>query len=163
MSTSSLKLKNVWKNQTEEDTEKIIRFWSKLGVLPPNADGRKRAQQIVFIVIDNENELRAVCTSYLAAIDDLHGEYYHFRCLVDPEFRQSQLAGDLLNSTFDLLEEATSKASQESIKGMYIEVENKHLLTNKNEAVWPKTGFVFIGMTPKGTHRRVRYFQGARI
>lgn len=163
MSTSSLTFKNVWKNQTDEDTKKIVDFWKQLGVLPAKEDGLKRATQVVFIAQNGENELGAICTSYLAEVKDLHGYYYHFRCLVHPEFRQSKLAGDLLNATFDLLEELTLQGNLDEIKGMYIEVENQHLLNHKNEAVWPKTNFVFVGITPKGTHRRVRYFKGARI
>lgn len=47
--------------------------------------------------------------------------------------------------------------------GLFAVVENRGLREARNEAIWLTTNFVFIGRTPEGHHKRVCYFDGARI
>ena len=46
---------------------------------------------------------------------------------------------------------------------MIFELQNEGLMRSLNTAVWPRSGFMFIGETEQGTHVRVRYFEGARV
>ena len=43
-----------------------------------------------------------------------------------------------------------------------MDIQNK-LLENRNLAIWPRTGSVFIGVNQKGIHMRVAYFDNATI
>jgi hypothetical protein len=89
--------------------------------------------------------------------------FYYFRCFVEERHRRASLALHLLMAARQELNARFVAGENPQIIGMVLEVQNEALQQFRTEAVWLRTGFVYIGRNQRGDHVRVSYFDGARI
>ncbi|MCP4460392.1 MAG: hypothetical protein GY816_20570 [Cytophagales bacterium] len=156
------KFLNVWKNVTPEIKKNIIEFWVRLRAMPPETKPEERVNQVVFVVMDKNENIAGICTSYPAFVRSLGFNMYYFRCLVHPDHRQFRLGSELLLRTRILLNEITNPNDVGECRGVLAEFENPIINKVHNEAVWPK-GMIYIGNNNQGSPMRIGYFDGARI
>ncbi len=153
----------VWQAVDEKLGEEIIDFWQRHRALPSVEASKKRLPEVAMIVRDSENVLVAVSSVQSRNIEQLGHACYSFRCFVDPEHRRSLLAARLIREVFEHFDARFREGAEPNVIGMVAEVENPALNREHNQAVWPHSGFVFVGYDRAGRHVRVRYFTGARI
>ncbi|MFZ5562526.1 MAG: hypothetical protein ACOZBW_00625 [Thermodesulfobacteriota bacterium] len=157
-------LENVWENKAPELKNEIIEFWMKHNALPNREIAQERVRQVFCIGRDGANHaLAGLGTVYEKYNPQLENSFYYYRSFVAPEHRRSLLATNILLHTRDFLENAFIKKDLTKCIGMFMEVENEALQKLRNQAVWPYSGFVYIGKNEKGYHLRVYYFKGALI
>ncbi|MDY6905570.1 MAG: hypothetical protein SWH61_12895 [Thermodesulfobacteriota bacterium] len=156
-------LENVWGAMTPELTAEVTEFWLKHGALPSQAAAAERARQIFGIGRDQDGAIAGVGTIFERYNQALENSFYYYRTFIAPAHRRTLLATHLIINTRDYLEKAFVTGDRPKCIGMIVEVENEHLKKERNQAVWPYSGFTYIGKNPKGAHVRVYYFEGARI
>ena len=158
------KLDIVFKNVREDSSvhEKVIAFWKELQALPPQVDPNERAKQLLFVA-ENNDEVIAVTTTHRIHVKSLNNRpFFNFRVLIHPSFRIPGLVDKLCVLSRDFLESLWLEKQTDCI-GMITLAENKHLQLHRNEAVWPSSGFTFIGFSKSGSPIRILYFKGAQV
>ena len=152
----------VWQKGATPDIIKVKEMWKKYGAIETDDRMESRARQIVFIVKDPKGEIAGVSTVRPIRARFLNNHYfYEFRCFIAPPFRTPGLDSVLAMKTKLYLEQQEDSIYR--FKGLLMIVENAQLKKQRTKAVWPASGMVFAGYTPKGHHIRVGYFKGARI
>lgn len=160
--SSEYVIKNVWEEKTEDLQKEIINFWVAHGALTQE-QAAERVKQVFCVGREQSGNIAGVGTVYIKYNEQLENSFYYYRSFVAPDHRSNQLATSLLNFTRENLNEAFVKGVNTRCIGMLVEVENEMLKNYWNQAVWPYTGFVYIGKNQRGDHVRVYYFEGARI
>jgi len=140
----------------------VLALWAREGVVA-DAAARRRIDQVQLVAVTGDRELAGVSTVYLDRSDRLRTDLWHYRTFVTSDYRQSSLAAQLLFRNQELLERRFVSGEDTRAPGMIFEVENEFLMRSLNTAVWPRSGFTFIGDNALGAHIRVRYFEGARV
>jgi hypothetical protein len=156
---------NVWQKMTPALVHEVIEFWSSNKMLRPDFDAEKRSRQVVFI-IRSQSDKRIVGLSTVAEVKFKQlnsNNFYLFRSIILPSFRQRGLATKVIVATRNLLESLSSSDTHNLCIGMLVFVENPKLKQFKRETVWPASRMVFFGIDKEGRHIRVYYFEGARI
>ena len=88
---------------------------------------------------------------------------YYYRNFIAEGARGQQLAPLFLEQSKQALQDYNLGLSKPLCLGLILEIENKRLAAEHNEAQWKETGFTFIGYSPKGLTLRVWYFEGVRL
>ena len=154
----------VWTTKTPELEAEIIDFWLRTGALPTRAQAEARVAQVALLArATASGQIVAVSTIYAQFNQQLGHPFYYFRCFVAAEHRRSALAINLLTTVRDDLNARFVAGEQPQMLGMVLEVQNATLNQHLTQAVWPRTGFVYIGRNAQGDYVRVAYFDGARI
>jgi hypothetical protein len=153
---------NVWEDKTEALQNEIVELWIFHGVLT-REQATERVKQVFCVGRDQSGKIAGVATVYPQFNHQLENSFYYYRTFVAPDHRQTLLGTDLLMFTRDALNEAFVKGVNTRFIGMIVEVENEYLKKYRNDGVWPKSGFIYIGKNNRGAHVRVYYFEGARI
>lgn len=137
-------------------------LWSSLNALDGNVDLEKRLQEIKFLAYRKE-QLIGVSSAVRVIINQLEKKpFFNFRILVNPKESIPGLLEKLSVITIDWLEDQFLQDKTDCI-GLVTLVENPEYKKHRRQAVWPATGFVFVGKSAKGHHVRVRYFKGAVV
>ncbi|MEK6781261.1 MAG: ATP-binding protein [Bacteroidota bacterium] len=156
---------NVWLKMSPALIKEVMEFWSTNKMLRAGFAAEERAQQVVLIVRD-EKEKRIVGLSTAATVTfkqlNSHN-FYLYRSIILPEYRQPGLASKVIVETRDFLESFSKMVSSNRCIGLLTFVENPKVQQFRREAVWPASKMVFIGTDKEGRHIRVYYFEGARI
>lgn len=160
--SSEYVIDKVWEEKTEDLQKEIINFWVDHGALPQE-QATERVKQVFCVGRDKTGKIVGVGTVYPQFNQQLENSFYYYRSFVAPAHRSSRLATTLLNITRVHLNEEFVKGDNTRCIGMLLEVENEMLKNYWNQAVWPYTGFVYIGKNNRGDHVRINYFDGARI
>lgn len=142
------------------DAEDVIALWSGTGALDPD-EARRRVGEVEFVAVAEGAGVVGLSTIYLAHNPQLRMDLWYYRTYVHPDHRESDLAFLLIHTTLEHLERRFSSGEDTRAAGMMFELQNELLKRSRNEAVWPTTGFAFIGENARGDHCRVRYFPGA--
>jgi len=158
----------VWPDPSEEMRQRVIEFWKRFEALPPNAPaaGQDRAKQLVIVAQNDEGEIAAVSTAYRGQINQLGFPCFHYRTFVAPEHRKLWvLSLDLFQASYAVLNDRFQQGIDKDVLGIYMELQNAGLNRQFKYAVWEVDGMnvVYIGKSPQGLHRRVWYFDGARV
>ena len=156
-------LENVWKQITPDIKEEVIQFWEKNSVPLTKQEAETRSQQVVFIAKNIKHHIIGVCSVNRIFIKNMNNYFYYFRTMVDPLFRRMGLAVRFTLETRNFFNSLFIDGKDRSCIGMYIVAESELLNQNIRQAVWPRTGFVFVGFNQKGQQMRVFYFQDAEI
>lgn len=152
--------KNVWKDSSIH--EQVLLFWESLNALPSQVNAKDRARQLVYVAI-NEGKVVAVTTAHEVNVKHLNNHiFFNFRVLIHPEFRIPGLVDKLCVLSRDFLQSLNKQGDSKAI-GMITMAENKYLQQHRNEAVWPSSGFTFIGYSKAGKPIRICYFKGVEI
>jgi hypothetical protein len=158
-----LDISYVWRNVTPDLQKDIIDFWISHQILRPETDAQERAQQVV-LTVRHDRKIVGLTSADLVSFHQLNDNiFYNFRMIVLPEFRIPGIESKLIVETRDRLEAYSQSQTNTRPIGMLTFVENVELKAKRNEAVWPASKMVFIGMDKAGRHIRVYYFRGARI
>lgn len=154
-------IKNVWKNEVAK--EAAIQFWKQNGMQWTDEQYVKRAEQLVYVALNDNEQIVGVTTAVPTAISGLNNlKFFNFRILIDKDFRIPGLLDKMAVETIDYLEELYINNQTDCI-GVITLMENEKLNNLRREAVLPSTGFVFIGNSKNGAQIRVKYFKGAKI
>src|SRR5690606_40096147 len=130
---------------------------------PTGNQANERLSQIVYAVRDKDGQVAGLSTAFKVFVKQLGHHLFAVRLMLADQYRIPGLTSQLLVMTRDHLESIHATDTEEKTIGIITVVENARLKHFRNEAVWPASGMVYIGNTPKGHHVRVYYFKGARI
>ena len=154
--------RNIWAQDDEALKEKVMTFWTTLQAIPSNVDLKTRANELVIVAMDGE-EVVGVTTAQRSKVKQLNDNYFYaFRTLIHPNYRMPGLVDKLAVLTRDYLD-SLYQAQKTDCIGLITLVENEQMKQQRREAIYPSTGFVFIGKSKAGHHVRVCYFPGAKI
>jgi hypothetical protein len=157
-------LENLWGAKTPGVQEELIGFWLRTGALPARAEAERRVAQAFFVAQTKaDQQLVAISSVYVQTNQQVGHPFYYFRCFVEERHRRASLARHLLMAARQELNARFIAGENPQIIGMVLEVQNEALQQFRTEAVWLRTGFVYIGRNQRGDHVRVSYFDGARI
>ena len=154
---------NVWNRVSPDLRKEIVHFWMEKNALPVQEEAEKRAEQAVFIVRNLALQIVGVCTAKKMFSARLNNFVYFYRTMIDPNCRKVGLARDLLIKTRDFLETRFTEGIERETIGILLILENEDLNLTFRKAIWPGTGFVFIGFNRNGHQVRLYYFKDARI
>jgi hypothetical protein len=151
-----------WQRDVTDISNDILKLWHRYGG-PAGPEADERLRQIVYAVRNAEGQVVGVSTAYKAFVKQLGHHFFAIRLLLADAYRVPGLTSKLLVMTRDFLESIHSQDTADPAIGIITLVENPRLKQYRNEAVWPASGMVYIGKSPKGHHLRVYYFRGARV
>lgn len=161
--TDTYTVDNVWEEKSADLKEEIVDFWLREGALGSREQAEQRVSQVVMVARDSFDEVVGVCTAYPRQNSQIRQVFYHYRTFVAAAHRKGSIAYRLVLAARDYFNGRFTQGHDPHIIGMIIEVENEGLRNKFDIAVWPTTGFVFIGYNHRGDHVRVYYFDEARI
>jgi hypothetical protein len=159
--SQNLVFENMWKKEDATVFAQVKAIWKRL-VKMDETTMNERARQLVYVVKNQQNEIIAISTAFKVHIKQLKNFFYVYRCLVTPENRIPGMDAKLTVLTRDFLESIHATDIPDVAIGLIALVENPQL-KERNLAIWPASGFVYIGNSREGKHIRVYYFKGARI
>ena len=158
----NLVFENVWERSPDNLREQVQALWQAHGG-PTGTAAEERSKQLVFVVKDANGSVVGVSTGFKVYIRQLRNYFFAIRLMIIPGYRIPGLTSKLLVSTRDFLESIYSRDGTNPAIGIITLVENPRIRENRNEAIWPASGMVYIGNSGEGHHIRVYYFKGARI
>ncbi len=88
-------------------------------------------------------------------VRQLRSHLWKLELLVLPAYRGKGYGSELLAHTCRALETQPAALAM----GVFLLISDPEWQQRKNEAVWPKLNFVYVGNTGSGAHIRVRYFK----
>jgi hypothetical protein len=142
---------------TEED---VVAFWTQEGALAAS-EAQRRVAEILLVASDGAGRPVGVSTTVLRRIDQLRADLWYTRVFVGAAHRRSHLAIGLALGVRDRLARRFASGEDRRAIGIVFEVESEILKRFFPQAIWPRTGFAFIGESSAGSHVRVFYFPGA--
>src|SRR5690606_38028345 len=151
-----------WQRDVTDISNDILKQSHRYGG-PAGTNADERLRQIVYTERNAEGQVVGVSTDYKAFVKHLTHRFLAIRLLLADAYRVPGLTSKLLVMTRDFLESIHSQDTADPAIGIITLVENPRLKQYRNEAVWPASGMVYIGKSPKGHHLRVYYFRGARV
>jgi len=156
-------LENVWRNISPAQADDVLSFWEKNGLQIDELNLRQRARQAVFIARNLKQNVIGVCTVYKSFNKRLNNYVYNFRTLITPDSRHMGIAIDLLKKTRDFFNHRFKEKTDTDCIGLMFTIENPEIAATFKQAVWPRTGFIFLGYNKKGQQIRIFYFDNANI
>lgn len=163
MSPEDLTFEVVWKNESPELIREVSDFWMAQEIFNSYDKAEERARQLVYVVRNPDRQIVAVSTAFRAYVKLLNNHFYGLRLLAHPAFRIPGLSSKLFVMTRDYCEAISQSDGDPKCIGVITTVENDRIRQYRREAVWPASGMVYIGKTPKGHHVRVYYFDGVEV
>ena len=85
------------------------------------------------------------------------------RAFVPARYQDAGIAEEIVVRIRDYFNEQFVKGQQSKNIGLMMEVVDPAHQQKYNDAIWGKSGMVFVGKSPSGAHQRVFYFTDARI
>jgi len=154
---------NVWQEISNELNNEIVEFWRRNDALPPGEDPEERADQVVFIVRNEREEIVALCTAVKTFVSRFKNDFYLYRTMTDATYREQGVAMDLLIRTRDFFEKRFKEEKIKTCIGILFNLENERLGAVFREAIRPRTKFIFMGYNNRDQQIRAYYFDGAEI
>jgi hypothetical protein len=140
----------------------VLALWAREGVVA-DAAAQRRIDQVHLVAVAGENEIAGVSSIYLDRSEPLRMDMWNYRTFVPAGHRHSSVGAQLLFGNIEVLERRFRSGEDTRAQGILFDLENEEVMKGLNTAVWPLTGYTFIGENPLGAHIRVRYFEGAQI
>lgn len=138
----------------------IVALWTREGALP-EAEARRRVDEVLLVAIDRNNTLAGVSTRYLQHNEQLRMDLWYYRAFVAHAHRKSFAATALAVRGRELLEEAFVSGRDTRAPGLIYEVESELLKQLFPNPIWFPADVLLIGDNERGAHVRVHYFPGA--
>jgi hypothetical protein len=158
----NLVFENVWQKDVSEIGPQVLSIWNEYTGPIGNA-AQDRLRQLAFVVREQRGQVVGISTAFKVYVRQLRNYFFAIRLMLVPDYRIPGLTSKLLVSTRDFLESIHDQEKTDPAIGIITLVENKRIQENRNEAIWPASGMVYIGNSGEGHHIRVYYFKGARI
>jgi GNAT superfamily N-acetyltransferase len=137
----------------------VVDLWTSEALLKEE-EARRRLDELLLVATTPSGELAGLATTFLKRNDQLRAELWHYRTFVAESHRQTNVALAMALTARDHLVQRFVSREDDRGLGIIFEIENEILKRFEPRAVWPRTGFAFIGETPRGAHVRVHYFPG---
>lgn len=151
-----------WPDVPADIQAQTIELWNAHNALPRGIDAEQRAGQAVAFARDAETgHPLGVATVQLDHMDWVGQEMFRYRTFAVRDARLRSVSVQMVNYVFDLLASYSSDTGRGG--GLYMEIENRQLMQYQNEGIWFESRCAYIGLSPEGWHRRVRYFPHARL
>ncbi|MFO1505855.1 MAG: hypothetical protein U1F23_02050 [Lysobacterales bacterium] len=150
-----------WQAMTPASNEAIREFWTSESAIPNRQQMDARLPQVVMHALDGDR-VAAVCTAVQVTPPVIQQPMYFFRIFIGKAWRSTRLFKLLGLRARDVLEEYASTHGWPCI-GILLELENQRFKEKGRMAVWPNTGFTYVGKSGRGLEVRVYYFHGARL
>jgi hypothetical protein len=147
----------------DQDTvgpDDVVALWIDEGVLP-EAEARRRVDEVMFVATDDEGGLAGVSTRYLQRNEQLRMDLWYFRAFTARAHRKSSIATSLAVLGREYLEEGFVSGRDTRASGLIYQVENEGLKRYFPNAIWKPADVLFIGENERGAHVRVHFFPGA--
>jgi hypothetical protein len=154
---------NVWKKLTPELITEITAFWASEKALPETAQATRRAEHAVVLMRDENNAIAGVSTAMVKLVPRLRQPLYHYHSFCSAQHRSTDTIQGLLQASQNALHEFNKGLEKHHAIGMIIEVDNKNIQSIFTEASCSKTGFNFMGFSPRKLPLRVHYFPGFKL
>jgi GNAT superfamily N-acetyltransferase len=146
--------------QGRVSAQDVVDLWVRENVLAQE-DAERRVSELLLVATDPQHNPVGVSTTYLQRNAQLRAELWHTRVFVAAAHRRSGLAIAIAAAARDhLVERYRSGADPRGIGVLFV-VESEILKRFLPQAVWPRTGFTFVGEDIRRSHIRVYYFPGA--
>lgn len=158
----SVEISPVWKQVSPELEAELVHFWVKHNAITDEALAGKRAQQVACLARSPQGEIVGVSTAEPRVVPRLRQPMYYYRNFIAADFRGQQLARTFLEKTKEALQAFNLALPKPRCVGIVIELENEALAAHHDLAQW-RSGFTFIGYSPRGFQMRVWYFEGVRL
>ena len=123
-------------------------------------------RQLLVIAVGGDGEIAGVSTAFEQPIQQLGFPCFYYRTFVAPEHRKLwMLSKELFHASYDTLNDRFQKKHDPNVLGLFLELQNEMLMRHLKYAVWEADGMnvVYIGKSTNGLHRRVWYFDGAKV
>jgi hypothetical protein len=153
----------VWKNVSPELAAEITGFWTGEEALPKGSDPGERAQQVAVIMRDGSGAIAALSSAVPGVVPRLRQVLYGYRTLCAAAHRGNHTSLAMLQLSQKALLEYNQGLPQPEAIGIYMEIESRMIAEHYDEAFWPRTGFSFIGYSPRGLVLRAYYFPGFKL
>lgn len=153
----------VWKKVSPELAAEITGFWIDAKALPKGSDPGERAQQVAVIMRDGSGAIAALSSAVPDVVPRLRQVLYCYRTLCAAGHRGNHTSLTMLQCSQKALLEYNQSLPQPEAIGIYMEIENRMIAEHYDEAFWPRTGFSFIGYSPRGLVLRAYYFPGFKL
>jgi len=154
---------NVRESGNRDMIDGAVELWLAERALPRAGAERRRDQLLLVAREVASDRIAGMVTTYLETQPRLRVPLWTMRAYVAEDFRQRDIGFHMLFATLDYHQQRFLSGEDTSGRGLYMEIENPIIQRARNEAVWQRSRFVFIGVNARGHHCRVRYFDGARI
>ena len=138
----------------------VVALWTSEGVLP-EAEARRRVDEVMLVAIDDRGRVAGVTTRYLRHHDQLRMDLWHIRAFTAEAHRKSAIGTALAVRGREFLEEAFVSGRDTRAAGLIYEVENELLKRVFPNPIWKPADVLYIGDNEQGAHVRVHYFAGA--
>ena len=143
--------------------EKVLNFWVSEGCMP-ETEANQRIHQALAAVLDNDNNVIAVCSGKPLFVEQLKDWFIYYRAYTKPEYRNLDITKFLLNSVFQFLNKSETKTLEGvEVKGIYIIFESEILNKFVKHFVATDTKLTLIGWNDKNQQIRVSYFDNAQM
>lgn len=140
--------------------EAVVDLWVREGALD-EAKARERAGQVFLVAVERDEGVVGISTAWLRDVPHLRMTLWSYRTFVARTHREGDIAFLLLHATRDRLRDRFVSGEDRRAAGMILTVQNEMLRRVRNQAMWPTSGFAFIGEDDTGAHHRAYYFPGA--
>ncbi len=151
-----------WPQGTPKDGAAVLEFWRREKAIGDEAHAQQRLREVVLHACTEAGEVAGICTAVPLTLPRLGQPMYYYRCFIGSQWRNSRLVFNMVNRAFDTLQDFARDQGFPCI-GVVLELENARFDQTLRSPVWPKTGFIYIGRSPRKFELRVRYFRGARL
>ena len=138
----------------------LVAMWTREGVLP-EAEARRRVDEVMLVAIADDGELAGVTTRYLQHNEQLRMDLWYVRAFTAEAYRKSAIATALAVRGREYLEQRFVSGTDTRAAGLIYEVESELLKRIFPNAIWKPADVLFIGENAQGAHVRVHYFPGA--
>lgn len=144
-----------------EVTQAILSLWAREGVVPA-AEAQRRVHETLNVVIERDEGVVALSTSYIERSAQLGMDLWYFRTFVASPHRNTHVATQLTMHNRDLLEQRFVTGDDTRAGGVAFELQNQGMRKYINTAIWQPVDFIFVGDNERGDPVRVHYFPGAQ-
>jgi hypothetical protein len=141
------------------DDAALVDVWTREAGLSLDM-ARQRLSEVLLVAVDAQGELVGISTAYLQRNEQLGLTMWYFRAFVRAPYRGGATALRLARTGRDLLADRFASGQDDRAPGMIFEVQHRGLQRRFDHAVWPRTGFVYLGQDQRGVPVRVFFFPG---
>ncbi len=167
---SQYQLKRVWSAPPAALRGEVVDFWLAESAISSLAVAQDRAHHLLVVARASDGKVAGVSTAVRQRVEQLGFECFYYRTFIGQAHRtrgvcSTELIWEILQQSYRLLNECFQDGNDPKVLGLYAEMKNPSIMKCRNETVWQEDGmnFVYIGRTQDGRHKRVWYFDGARI
>lgn len=161
----------LWRRITPAWQKRILEFWNAEHAIPQEI-ARSRLREVMgALTIDGT--IVAICSTAVNRSAPIVGQpMYIYRTFVAATRRRQGYGHQLLNATFDALQQEINQQRQDtepdapppkSPLGLMLIIPTELASVLDDHFIWPDTEFSFIGYGSGGEHYRIRYFDGLEL